>query len=65
MSEEELRDRIQIAISKPENQYKTPYARTSDGKDSLHIWMINTSKSADSVIQLLKELKIINYESEM
>lgn len=62
MTENELKDMLQIAISKPENYYQAPYARTSDGKSNLHISMLDTSKSASSVVELLKKLKIINYE---
>jgi hypothetical protein len=46
MNEEELIDRIQLAISKSECQYKTSYARTADGKDNLHIWMMDTRKAS-------------------
>lgn len=52
-SEGFTKDQIQLAISKAENYYDTPYARTSDGKDSLHIKMLDTSKAADSVLSLL------------
>lgn len=56
MTDEELRDKIQIAIGKRDNQYPSAYARTSDGKGNLHIWMIDTRKASQSVIELLKEL---------
>jgi hypothetical protein len=59
MATEELKDKILLAIGKPENQYPTVYARTSDGKDHLHIWMTSSTRAADSVIELLKELKLI------
>ena len=59
MTEEELRDKIQIAISKPEAKYKSPYARTSDSKELLHIYMVDTKKASEEVIKLLKEINLI------
>lgn len=46
-------DQIQLAISKPENSYMTPYSPTSDKKDHLRIQMLNTRKSAESVYNLI------------
>lgn len=60
MTQEELREKIQIAISKSEAKYKTPYARTSDGKGLLYMDMVDTKKASEEVIKLLTELNIIS-----
>jgi hypothetical protein len=61
MSKSELIDRLQIAIGKPANKYSYPYARVSKEnptKGSLHIDLIDASKAAESVFELLKELNL-------
>ncbi len=54
MTDEEIIDLIQLTISKPENRYMSPYARTSDKKGFLYIQMIDTKKAAEAVFTLLK-----------
>lgn len=57
---DDFRKKVQVAIGKPENKYKFPYSKTEDKKNNLHIWLIDPKKATDSVIELLKELKIID-----
>lgn len=42
-----LKELMLLAICKPENRRKVPYAKMSNGKDNLHYWETDQHKSAE------------------
>lgn len=54
-----LFDKVQMAIANPKRQTPRPYARTSDGKYNLNMWVIDAYIATKSVFNLLYKEKIL------
>lgn len=59
MSKQELIDKLRTTIGNSERR-KVPYMRTSNGKDSLHIYTIDNKNAAEAVYDFLIKQNLIN-----